>query len=68
MVKSIVKLNQGRIKEVDIMNVHNQSKTLKGKLEIVGFEFASKDRDRWYSSNVIRQAVPYCRCGTTKGA
>ena len=39
---------------------------LKGKLEIVRFESASTDRDRWCSSNVIRQAVSYCRCGTTK--
>ena len=52
-------------KKVDLTNVENQSKTLKGKIEIVCFE---KDRDRWCSSNVIGQAVPYCRCGTTKGA
>ena len=32
------------------------------------FESASKDRDRWCSFNVIRQAVPYCWCGTTKSA
>ena len=51
-----------------ITKVYNQSKMLKGKLEIVRFESASKDRDRWCSSNVIRQAVPYCRCGTLKGA
>ena len=55
-------------KKVDLTNVSNQSKMLKGKLGIVRFESASKDRDRWYSSNVIRQAVQYCRCGTTKGA
>ena len=30
---------------------------LKGKLEIMHFETASKDRDRWCSSNVMRQAV-----------
>ena len=32
------------------------------------FESASKVRDRWCSSNVMRQTVPYCRCGKTKGA
>ena len=55
-------------KKVDITNVYNQSKMLKGKLEIVHFESASKVRDRWCSSNAIWQAVPYCWCGTTKGA
>ena len=30
------------------------------------FEAASKDTDRWCSSNVIWQAVPYFWCGTTK--
>ena len=68
MVKSIVKLNQRRIKKFHLMNFKNQSKMLKGKLEIVHFESALKDRNRWCSSNVIQQAVPYCRCGTTKGA
>ena len=41
---------------------------LKCKLEIMRSDSASKDRDRWCSSNVIQQVVPYCRCGTTKGA
>ena len=31
-------------KKVDLMNVWNESKTLKGKLEIVRFEPSSKDR------------------------
>ena len=55
-------------KEVDITNVQNQSKMLKGKLEIARFESASKVRDRWCSSKIIRQAIPYGRCGTTKGS
>ena len=55
-------------KKVDITNVKNQSKMLQVKLEVVRFESASKDKDRWCSANVIRQTVPYCRCGTTKVA
>ena len=44
--------------KVDLTNVENQSKMSKGKLEIMRFKSSSKDRDRWYSSNVLRQAVP----------
>ena len=56
-------------KKFDLTNVSNKNKTLKGKLEIVHFESAFKDRDRWCSTNnVIWQAVPYCRCGTMKDA
>ena len=58
-------IESGANNKVDLTNVQNKSKMLKGKLEIARFESASKDRDRWCSSNVIRQAVPHCRCGTT---
>ena len=34
-------------KKVDLTNVWNQSKILKGKLEKVRFESASEDRARW---------------------
>ena len=38
---------------------------LKAKREIMRFESASNIRDKWCISNVIWQAIPYCRCCTT---
>ena len=66
MVNSIVTLNQRRIKML-IPGMLKSKYDVKGKLEIVRFNSASKVRDRWCSSKVIWQAFPYRRYGTTNG-